>query len=104
MCRGVSAGAHVDRRSDANSMTTVDETIRSVLKAQGRLAVDPEALGDKDDLYTSGLTSHSSVNVMLSLENEFNVEFPVEMLTKATFQSIWSVRTALAKLGVNDGA
>jgi acyl carrier protein len=81
---------------------TMDEIIRSVLKAQGRLAVDAATLGDKDDLYISGLSSHASVNVMLSLENEFNIEFPVEMLTKATFQSISSIRTALDKLGVRD--
>jgi acyl carrier protein len=39
---------------------------------------------------------------MLSLENEFDVEFPDEMLTKATFQSISSVRAALEKLGIKD--
>jgi len=86
------------------TMTTVDETIRSVLKAHGRLAVDPETLGETVDLYTSGLSSHSSVNVMLALENEFDLEFPDEMLTKATFQSISSVREALEKMGVHDGA
>jgi acyl carrier protein len=85
-------------------MTTLNETIRSVLKAQGRLAVDPETLGEKDDLYMSGLSSHASVNVMLSLENEFDVEFPVELLTKATFQSISSMRSALEKMGVEGSA
>jgi acyl carrier protein len=85
-------------------MTTIDETIRSVLKAHGRLAVDPETLGETVDLYTSGLSSHSSVNVMLALENEFDLEFPDEMLTKATFQSISTVREALEKMGVHDGA
>jgi acyl carrier protein len=85
-------------------MATLDETIRSVLKTQGRLAEDPDTLGDKDDLYMSGLSSHASVNVMLALENEFDVEFPVEMLTKATFQSISNVRAALEKLGVGAGA
>jgi acyl carrier protein len=66
--------------------------------------VDPETLGETVDLYTSGLSSHSSVNVMLALENEFDLEFPDEMLTKATFQSISSVREALEKMGVHDGA
>jgi len=85
-------------------MTTLDETIRSVLKTQGRLAVDAETLGENDDLYMSGLSSHSSVNVMLALENEFDIEFPVELLTKATFQSISNVRATLEKLGVKDSA
>jgi acyl carrier protein len=82
----------------------MDETIRSVLKTQGRLAIDPATLDEKDDLYVAGLSSHASVNVMLALENEFNVEFPDEMLTKATFQSISNVRAALASLGVSDSA
>ena len=85
-------------------MTTLDERIRSILKLQGRLAIDPEKLEAKDDLYTSGLSSHASVNVMLSLEGEFDIEFPVEMLTKATFQSISSIKSALEKLGVTDDA
>jgi acyl carrier protein len=85
-------------------MTTLDEAIRSVLKAQGRLAIDTETLGVTSDLYMSGLSSHASVNVMLALENEFDVEFPVEMLTKATFQSISSIQAALQKLGVSGDA
>jgi acyl carrier protein len=85
-------------------MTTLNESIRSVLKTQGRLAVDPETLADDDDLYRAGLSSHSSVNVMLSLENEFDIEFPDEMLSKATFRSISSVRAALESLGIHGTA
>lgn len=85
-------------------MTTIDQTIRSVLKLQGRLALDAETISADGDLYTSGLSSHASVNVMLALENEFDIEFPVEMLTKATFQSISSIRAALEQLGVGGGA
>jgi len=86
------------------TMTTVDETIRSVLKAHGRLAVDPETLGETvDSLYVWPVITFECQRDA-ALENEFDLEFPDEMLTKATFQSISSVREALEKMGVHDGA
>ena len=48
---------------------------------------DLAALGDGDDLYAAGMTSHASVTVMLACEDEWDVEFPQKMLTKATFSS-----------------
>ena len=47
------------------------------------------------DLYRAGMTSHASVNVMLGLEDEFDIEFPEERLTKATFTSINSITEAV---------
>ncbi|WP_188589116.1 acyl carrier protein [Gordonia jinhuaensis] len=44
------------------------------------------------------LTSHASVNVMLALEDEFDVEFPDSMLRKATFASISNLSDALRQL------
>ena len=35
------------------------------------------------DLYAAGMTSHASVNVMLALEDAFDIEFPDELLTKS---------------------
>jgi acyl carrier protein len=75
-----------------------DDLIRRVLAEQGRLAVDLGALGDDDDLYRAGLTSHASVNVMLALEDAFDVEFPETMLRKRTFESVSSIRAAVGEL------
>ncbi len=52
------------------------------------------------DLYELGLTSHASVNVMLALEDAFDVEFPDELLRKSTFASVGAIRSALTELGV----
>jgi len=41
------------------------------------------------------MTSHASVNVMLALEEAFDVEFPESMLRKSTFESVAAIRTAL---------
>jgi acyl carrier protein len=74
------------------------ERIREVLAEHGRLPVDVAALADEDDLFQAGMTSHASVNVMLALEDAFDVEFPEPMLRKATFSSIGSLRSALDQL------
>ncbi len=77
----------------------MDEMIREVLAEHGRLAVETATIGEDDDLYRSGLTSHASVNVMLALEDAFDVEFPDHLLKKTTFQSVSSIREALGELG-----
>jgi len=81
-------------------MSAIDEKIREVLKVHGRLPIEVGSLRDDDDLYEHGLTSHASVNVMLALEDEFDVEFPDVLLRKGTFQSIAAISTALVSLGV----
>jgi acyl carrier protein len=44
------------------------------------------------------MTSHASVNVMLALEDAFDIEFPDRMLTRSVFESIASIRAALTEL------
>jgi acyl carrier protein len=74
------------------------EKIRSVLAEQGRLPIDPGTLGEHDDLYQAGMSSHASVNVMLGLEDAFDVEFPDRMLTRGVFESIASIASAIEEL------
>jgi acyl carrier protein len=72
--------------------------IREVLAAHGRMAVDPHEVDDKADLYELGLTSHASVDVMLALEDEFDIEFPEEVLKKATFESVHNIAQVIEGL------
>jgi len=44
------------------------------------------------------MTSHASVNVMLALEDAFDIEFPEHMLRKRTFESVTAIRAALSEL------
>jgi acyl carrier protein len=76
----------------------MDETIRSILTEHGRLPVDVGTLGEGEDLFEAGMTSHASVNVMLALEEEFDIEFPETMLRKSTFESIAAIREAVGAL------
>jgi acyl carrier protein len=82
-------------QEDPNS---VGNRIRAVLAAHGRLGVDAAGLSDNDDLYAAGITSLASVNVMLALEAEFNIEFPDSMLNRSLFSSVAAIRTAVRKL------
>ena len=75
-----------------------ESSIRRVLRAHGRLSVDADQLAPEADLYQSGMSSHASVNVMLALEGEFDVEFPDHMLNRNVFRSIHSIRNALNEL------
>lgn len=82
-------------------MSDVEQTIRKVLDVQGRLGDAALKFRDDDDLYRKGLTSHASVNVMLALEDEFDIEFSDTLLRRSTFGSIVAIRQALASLGVD---
>ena len=76
----------------------MNDQIRSVLKEQGRLAVDVATLAEDADLYRAGMTSHASVNVMLALEAAFDVEFPDRMLRSRVFGTIGSIKGAIEEL------
>lgn len=63
------------------------------------LAGDVSRLSDTDDLYeVGGLTSFASVQLMLALEETFDVEFPEAMLKRRTFASIAAIRGAMNEL------
>ncbi|MCU1409609.1 MAG: Aminoacyl carrier protein [Rhodoglobus sp.] len=78
-------------------MSAVD-TVRRVLDTHGKLKTPAGALTEDDDLYAAGMTSHASVNVMLAVEDAFDIEFPDELLTKTTFCSIRSISSAVEGL------
>jgi acyl carrier protein len=79
-------------------MTLYSEDIRSILSEHARLLVDVDTLGDDADLYQAGLTSLSTVNLMLALEEHFDVEFLDSMLGRKTFSSIRSLSEAIQQL------
>lgn len=74
------------------------DKIRAILAQEGKLGVDVATLKDDDDLYAAGLTSFASVQLMLALEDGFDVEFSEKMLGRRTFQSIAAIAAAIAEL------
>ena len=83
---------------------TVDETIRQVLTDHARLAVPVGSLTDDTDLFGAGMTSHASVNVMLGLEDRFDLEFPDRMLKRSAFESISAIASAIQELRLETAA
>lgn len=74
------------------------EEIRKIIAEHGRLSVDAASLTVDADLYQAGMTSHASVNVMLALEDHFDIEFPDRMLKRSVFESIGAIEAALVEL------
>ncbi len=74
------------------------DAIREILREHGRLTPDARSLADDADLYQVGMTSHASVNVMLALENKFDIEFPDRMLRRGVFGSISAMSAAIEEL------
>lgn len=77
----------------------MDEKIRDIIEKHAQLPVPAGSLADDADLYAAGMSSQASVNVMLGLEDAFDIEFPDTMLRKSVFESIAAIRSALSELG-----
>lgn len=74
------------------------QKIRDILTAHGRLSVDAQTLAETDDLYDAGLTSLTTVNIMLAIEDAFDIEFPDNKLNRKTFNSIDSLVEVVEEL------
>lgn len=77
----------------------MNEQIRQVIRQHAHLTVDIDSLSDEADLYQAGMTSHASVNVMIALEDTFDVEFLDSMLKRSVFESVGSIERALSEVG-----
>jgi acyl carrier protein len=76
--------------------------IRQIINDHADLSMPVDALDDSSDLYSAGMTSHSSVVLMLALENEFGLEFPATLLNRSVFGSIDAIASALDGLFVKE--
>jgi acyl carrier protein len=83
---------------------TVSARVRALLKDGGWLQTDIAALADGADLYAAGLTSHATVNLMLALEEAFDIEFPDRLLRRRTFSSVDAIVEALTEIGIKKEA
>jgi acyl carrier protein len=62
------------------------------------LAVDVSSLAPDADLYRAGMSSFASVQLMLALEEAFDIEFPESMLSPRTFSSLSAIEAAVGQL------
>jgi acyl carrier protein len=80
------------------------QKIRDTLRQYARLNQDVSGIAEDADLYACGLTSHATVNLMLGLEDAFQVEFPERMLRRRTFETIGNIRESIEELTVGQTA
>ncbi len=76
----------------------LNSEIRRVLRDHARLPVDVDSIDADADLFRAGMSSHASVNVMLALEDAFDIEFPDAMLKRGVFESVSSIGLAIEQL------
>lgn len=76
----------------------MDQRLCGILDRVGRLS-RPAATLDRDaDLYAVGLSSLATVEIMIAIEDEFDVEFPDRLLTRRSFQSLGALEAIVNEL------
>jgi acyl carrier protein len=85
-------------RRGAEVIDGIDEEIRRIVGSYGRLSVAVDGVGPEASLYRLGMTSHATLNVMLALEEAFDVEFPDDLLRRSTFESLSTMGAAVSGL------
>jgi len=78
----------------ATAVAAAHDAVRRALSQYGGLTADASSVAPDADLYALGLTSHATVNVMLAIETELDVEFPDELLTRSTFETVGALVAA----------
>ena len=79
-------------------MKDLRSEVREVLRDHARLPGGVDGLADDADLFAAGMSSHASVNLMLALEDAFDIEFPDSMLKRSVFESVTRISLAVGEL------
>eukprot|EP01037_Dinobryon_pediforme_P006313 gene6313-6385_t len=74
------------------------EEIRRLIVKHCNMNVNVAALPEVADLYAAGLSSFASVQLMLALEDSFEVTFPQRLQNRKTFASIRAIEAALTEI------
>ena len=65
--------------------------IRDIVIGEAQLPIDAQQISDTMDLDDAGITSLARMNVILALEDRYQITFPDEMMTRNNFSSISAV-------------
>lgn len=74
---------------------TTETALRELLAG---VRVPGATLGLDDDLQGAGLTSLATVDLMLAIEDRFELEFPERMLNRRTFATLANLAAAVDEL------
>lgn len=76
----------------------MNQKIRELLTKLGNLPVAVDQIADDADLYTVGLSSFASVQLMLGLEDAFDIEFPDHLLNRKSFSSVAAIEATVQQI------
>ncbi|MBW9114285.1 acyl carrier protein [Rhizobium cauense] len=76
----------------------MNTTIRDLLVKFGKLPIPLDQVADDADLYAVGLTSFASVQLMLGIEEAFDIEFPDNLLNRKSFASISAIAKTIDQI------
>ena len=85
-------------------MSIESQALRELIATHGKLLVDIDDLDDNSSLFDAGLTSLSTVNLMLAIEDQFDIVFTDDSLTRDTFKSVASLLGVVRGLRDADAA
>ncbi|TBW33875.1 acyl carrier protein [Siculibacillus lacustris] len=72
--------------------------IRELIGSRKLVPVAVDQIDVDADLYELGMTSFASVQLMLALEEAFDIEFPERMLNRKTFATLAAIDRSVAEL------
>jgi acyl carrier protein len=88
----------VDRLFYFTGKLIMNDTIREILAKVAQLAQPISEISNEDDLYALGLSSFASVQLMLGIEDNFDLEFPDRYLNRKSFASIKAIEETVTAI------
>lgn len=76
----------------------MNETIRELLTKFGGFPGPVSEISDDADLYSAGLSSFASVQLMLGIEDKFDIEFSDQYLNRKSFANIKAIEAAVSQI------
>lgn len=80
------------------------QEIRTILARHGKLASTIDHLAEDDCLFDNGLDSFGAVQVMMDLEEHFEIEFPEHLLSREVFSTVRNIRDFVSSQVVRKAA
>ena len=74
------------------------DAIHRLIDEKGNLSIGARDLAPGSDLYRTGLTPFTAIQLMLALEKEFDVEFRAQMLNRRSMSSINAILSCIYEL------
>ncbi len=80
------------------------QDVRDTLKSVAALSETADTLGEDDNLFDKGLDSFGSVQLMLALEERYDIEFPDTLLNRLSFSTIRIIAETVNRILVSAAA